>query len=90
MGLVCGLALNRHHESSLGFFSLASHFVHILISSLAALFYVAAGGFSQWPHVMGWLFFFIVIAVVIPCTVSDIIIPMYFARKARSHEKHSS
>lgn len=80
VGLMCGLALRRHHEASLGFFSLGSHFVHILISSLAALFYIVSYGFDKWHHSMGYLFFFLVIAVVIPCTVSDIVIPMYFAR----------
>ncbi len=80
VGLITGLALRRHHEVSLGFYSLASHFIHILISSLASLFYVVSFGFDTWPSVMGQLFFFLVIAVVIPCTISDIIVPSYFAR----------
>ena len=80
IGIISGLALRRHHEASLGFFSLGSHFVHILISSLAALFYIVSFGFDRWHHSMGFLFFFLVIAVVIPCTISDIVIPMYFAR----------
>lgn len=81
VGLLCGLALRRHHEASLGFFSLGSHFVHILISSLAALFYMVSYGFTAWPHSMGLLFFLLVLAVVVPCTISDIVVPMYFARK---------
>ncbi len=44
VGLITGLALRKHHEVSLGFFSLASHFIHILISSLASLFYVVSWG----------------------------------------------
>lgn len=86
MGVVCGFALRQHHETYLGFFSLASHFVHILISSLAALFYIASSGFEGWHSVMGLLFFFLVIAVVVPCTISDIVVPMYFARRRRSSE----
>lgn len=81
MGILCGIALRQHHETYLGFFSLASHFVHILISSLAALFYIVSFGFDGWHHVMGLLFFFLVIAVLIPCTISDIVVPMYFARR---------
>ena len=81
VGLIAGLALRRHHESSLGFFSLGSHFIHILISSLAALFYMVSYGFDKWAHSMGYLFFLLVIAVVVPCTISDIVVPMYFARR---------
>jgi hypothetical protein len=92
MGLITGLALRAHHESALSFFSLGSHFVHILISSMASLFYMVSYGFSNWYQSMGLLFFFLVIAVVIPCTLSDVVVPWYFARnrKARmAHEKHS-
>lgn len=80
VGLLNGLFLRRHYESSLGFFSLGSHFVHILISSLASLFYTVSYGFENWYNVMGLLFFFLIIAVVIPCTLSDVVVPMYFAR----------
>lgn len=80
VGLISGLALRKHHEASLGFFSLGSHFIHILISSLAALFYMVSFGFMAWPKSMGLLFFLLVIAVVVPCTISDIVVPMYFAR----------
>ncbi|MGC2310658.1 MAG: hypothetical protein WA432_03495 [Candidatus Babeliaceae bacterium] len=83
MGLITGLALRRHHESALMFLSLGSHFIHILISSMAAVFYVVSYGFSAWPKSMGLLYFLLVIAVVIPCTLSDIVIPMYCARYKR-------
>lgn len=93
MGVICGFALRQHHETYLGFFSLASHFVHILISSLAALCYLASSGFEAWHSVMGLLFFFLVVAVVVPCTISDIVVPWYFARRARvqggQHAGHS-
>jgi hypothetical protein len=86
MGILVGLALKRHHESALVFLSLGSHFIHILISSLAALCYVVSHGFIAWPKSMGLLFFLLVLAVVIPCTISDIVIPMYFARFGRKNK----
>jgi hypothetical protein len=89
MGILTGLALRRHKESSLGFFSLGYHFVHILISSLASLFYVASFGYNQWHASMGLLFFLMVLAVVLPCTISDVIVPIYFARRVKRHEKHT-
>lgn len=84
VGLLNGWMIRYHGEGSLGFISLASHFIHILISSLAALFYMVSYGFTDWHHMMGILLIFLLVAVVIPCTLSDIVVPMYFAqRKAK-------
>lgn len=84
VGLLNGWMIRQHSESSLGFISLASHFIHILISSLAALFYMVSYGFVYWHEMMGILLIFLLVAVVIPCTLSDIVVPMYFAqRKAK-------
>lgn len=80
MGILNGIVLRRHGSKMLGIFSVGSHFVHILISSLASLFYMVAHGFSNWYPQMGLVFLFLVIAIVIPCTFSDVIVPMYFAR----------
>jgi hypothetical protein len=81
VGLITGAAIAKHYSASLNFVSLSSHFVHILISSLAATFYTVSSGFSEWNESMGLLFFMLVIAVVIPCTISDVIVPMYFSRQ---------
>lgn len=83
VGLLNGWMIRQHSESSMGFISLASHFVHILISSLAALFYMVSYGFTYWHDMMGILLVFLLIAVVIPCTLSDIVVPMYFARRKK-------
>ena len=85
VGVMTGLALRQHHEAWLGFFSLGSHFVHILISALASLLYVVAYGFEHWFHYMGLLYFLLIIAVVVPCTISDIVVPIYFAKMNRHH-----
>jgi hypothetical protein len=81
VGLLNGWMIKQHGDSSLGFISLASHFIHILISSLAALFYMVSYGFTYWHSMMGVLLIFLLVAVVIPCTLSDIVVPMYFARR---------
>lgn len=88
IGLVTALALRRHHAKSLSMVSLGSHFIHILISSLAALFYIVSYGFNDWSSMMGILYFFLVIAVVIPCTLSDVVVPLYFARYKPSDHAH--
>lgn len=79
VGVLNGLILKVHHTGILRIFSLGSHFTHILISSLASLFYLVSHGLSDWYPKMGYIFIFLVLAIVIPCTFSDVIIPMYFA-----------
>ncbi len=81
VGLINGWMIRSHSENALGFISLISHFIHILISSLAALFYMVSYGFTQWHSMMGILLIFLLVAVVIPCTLSDIVVPLYFARR---------
>jgi hypothetical protein len=88
VGLLNGMVLRSHHTSMLRMFSLGSHFVHILISSLASLFYMVSHGLHNWYPQMGYVFLFLVIAIVIPCTFSDVIVPMYFAGVKRD-EKHT-
>ena len=80
VGIINGLILRSHHTTMLPIFSLGSHFFHILVSSLAALFYMVAHGFDNWYPQMGLVFLFLVIAIVIPCTFSDVLVPMYWAR----------
>lgn len=79
LGVICGAALLQHQES-LKTFALRSHFLHIFVSSLASLFYIVAHGFSEWHEAMGILFLFLFIAVVVPCTLSDVVVPLYCAR----------
>lgn len=86
-GIVNGFVLKNHHTRMLGLFSVGSHFAHILISSLASLFYMVSHGFENWYASMGIVFIFLVVAVVIPCTLSDVIVPMYFAG-VKKDEKH--
>ncbi len=88
VGICNGLILRSHHSTMLPMFSLGSHVVHILISSLAALFYMVSHGFDNWYPQMGIVFLFLVVAIVIPCTFSDVLVPMYFAGVKRKHEKH--
>jgi len=81
-GLLAGFSIAGHYRPLLNIVSMGAHFVHILISSLAAIFYMVSKGFEEWFTMMGPLFFLLIIAVVVPCTVSDVVVPMYFARRA--------
>jgi hypothetical protein len=86
-GLLNGLVLRKHHSAMLPVFSLGSHVAHILISSLAGLFYMVSHGFDNWYPQMGLVFLFLVVAVVIPCTLSDVVVPMYWAGIKKNPKK---
>lgn len=90
MGLINGHVMSLHHSSKQGSFSIFSHFIHILISSFASIFYLVSQGFTQWHTSIGAIFIFLVIAVVVPCTLSDLVVPMAFAGvgKKNENEKH--
>ncbi len=80
VGIVNGFVMSKHHGGRQGLYSLFSHAIHILISSLASLFYLVSHGFVHWQEHIGIVFLFLVIAVVVPCTLSDVVVPMMFAR----------
>lgn len=90
IGLLNGIVMSRHSSSIKGFYSVGSHFGHILISSLASLFYLVSEGFSNWYPQMGLLFIFLIIAVVVPCTLADVVVPMFFAKSRKNNEKYQA
>ena len=59
IGLINGLVMSKHSSAIKGFYSVGSHFGHILISSLASLFYLISEGFTAWHSQMGLLFLFL-------------------------------
>lgn len=88
IGLCNGLVMGKYHISRGGFYSVFSHFFHILVSSLAATFYIVSHGLTDWHHVIGMLFIFLVIAVVVPCTLSDVVVPMAAAKAGKRNERN--
>ena len=85
-GIITGIALSYHGTNQQGFYSVFSHFFHIFVSSLASTFYLVSHGFTYWYESIGYVFMYLVLAVVVPCTFSDVIVPMAFA-KAGKKEK---
>lgn len=79
-GIINGFVLSRHHADLQSSFSRFSHAIHIFMSSLASTFYLVSHGFAYWHKHIGMVFVFLVIAVVIPCTLSDVVVPMAFAK----------
>lgn len=83
VGMLNGYLLSKHDSQVRSFFYICSHFLHIFVSALAALFYLVSHGLNNWYPLMGYMYLFLVLVVVIPCTLSDVIVPLYFARKKR-------
>lgn len=81
VGLLNGYVMSKHHQSKQTFYSKFSHFIHILVSSFAAIFFLVSHGFVDWSAHIGYVFLFLIVAVVGPCTFSDVVVPMYFATK---------
>lgn len=83
VGIGNGLIMSRHHESKLGLYAVSSHAMHIFVSSLASTFYLVSHGFITWYIHIGIVFLFLIGAVVMPCTLSDVIVPISFAKRNR-------
>lgn len=88
LGLLNGFIMGRYHHGHHESYSVFSHFVHILISSFASTFYLVANGLPDWYSKIGIIFLFLIIAVVVPCTLSDVVVPMAFARVGKRNERH--
>jgi len=87
IGLVNGIVIGYYHKSNEVFYSVFSHFLHILVSSFASMFYLVAHGFSNWYSQIGMVSIFLLVAVVVPCILSDIVTPMTFARIDKKNER---
>ena len=74
---------NRLHGSHL-----FSHGAHVFISSAASLLYLISFGFTSWMsdvQAIFPVFAIIVLAVWVPCCISDIVIPVATAHKGHRH-----
>lgn len=83
LGIVGGFLFEERMSGS----SVFSHGAHIFVSSLASLLYLVSFGFTGWladVHLVFPVFLVVVIAVWIPCCLSDIVIPV----SAIEHHPH--
>jgi hypothetical protein len=80
IGIIQGWMLSNHSKSKHVFYSTTTHFLHILVSAMASLMYLVSFGFSNWWNSIGFVFLFLLFAVVMPCSLSDVVIPYLCAR----------
>ncbi len=84
VGILNGLIMSTHKPSRQVFYSTGFHFLHIFISSMASILYLISFGFHDWWTRIAFVFVYIIIAVVVPCTLADIIVPVAFANRKKS------
>jgi len=80
VGMLNGWVMSYHKSSRQLFYSVGFHFSHIFISSMASILYLVSFGFTHWYKSMGLVFIYIILVVLIPCTLSDIVVPMVCAK----------
>jgi len=91
VGVLAGFLSSGHIVRATVF----SHTVHVLVSSSASLLYLVSFGLEHWIHNAGWVFVFVIIAVVVPCCFSDIVFPLLVVTKegeprpVHSHGEHA-
>lgn len=61
-------------------YALGSHFLHELVSALASLIYLATFGGAMWMLMPVRSFLLLLTAVVVPCLLSDLIVPVVLAK----------
>ena len=85
LGVVGGLLFEERVAGG----SVFSHGAHVFVSSLASLLYLVSFGFTSWMsdmHRVFPVFLVVVVAVWIPCCISDIVIPAGAAHEPSSQQ----
>ncbi|MCK4499090.1 hypothetical protein KAU11_01180 [Candidatus Babeliales bacterium] len=82
LGIVLGLFLSSHKFNggiSVVRFALGSHFLHELVSAAASLVYLISFGCADWWGQPVSVFILLTAAVVLPCMLSDVVVPIFCA-----------
>lgn len=71
--------------------TIISHSLHVFASTMATIFYMVGPlGLIAWIGSLGKVFIFVVLAVMVPCCLSDIVFPMLMSRSGREQLLHDS
>lgn len=87
VGLFNGWVMTQLPEFRTQENSLYLHFLHTFISAMASIFYAVGHGLSDFYSYFGMFYLLMVVAVIIPCTLSDVIAPIFFAKFVSKKKK---
>jgi len=79
VGIATGIIAGEHVHRS----TLYSHAGHVAVSSMASILYLVGYGISSWTHWIGAILLILLVAVMIPCVLSDIVLPLLFVTDKR-------
>jgi len=74
IGVAVGFLVPAAIEKSTEF----SHSMHVLVSSMASILYLISFGIPDWTRMIGAIFVITIVAVMLPCCLSDIVFPLSF------------
>lgn len=80
-GIICGICILKNDKRLISKNINFMHLGHIFTGCLAAFSYILAQTSILWIINAGFILLTIFFAIVIPCTISDVIIPMIFYKK---------
>lgn len=83
VGVVNGLIISRGREQHTEDHSVSLHFFHTFISAMASIFYAMGHGLADFHLYFGMFFLLMLLAIVIPCTLSDVVVPILWARAVK-------
>lgn len=86
MGILNGLVMSWHGSEKQAGYIIGSHATHIFISALASTVYLVSHGFYHWEHNLGFVFMYLFIAVLLPCTLADVVVPTWAGLTANRGE----
>ncbi len=81
VGLAAGFFIIGAVEKSIQY----SHSGHVLVSSMASLLYLLSFGVQDWVHLLGAIFLVTIVSVMIPCCMSDIVLPLMCVHRDCAH-----
>ena len=84
VGVLNGLIISRGKEEHSDNHSVSLHFFHTFISAMAAIFYAMGHGLSAFHNYFGMFFILMLLAILIPCTLSDVVVPIFCARMVKN------
>ncbi len=77
LGVFAGLFVKKAIEHSTEF----SHSMHVFLSASSSLIYLISFGVVDWMHAITGVFFVTLVAVLLPCCLSDIVFPLLCTHK---------
>jgi len=84
LGVISGLAHQYHAKLSCKNENVMFiHTMHVFVSALASCFYLVGHGFALSKSSFGFVYIMMILAVVVPCSLSDVFLPMLIARISR-------